>query len=94
MRDLLFFASISIIAYCLCFTGLSLYYYRLRSRLKGQSFDVMVKHLGINYRYKEMNNGFTRYKWRKGWITIRADFDETLISYHEKTFFEQFGRTV
>ena len=40
--------------------------------------------------YKEYGNGITRYKWKKGWITMKADFDKTGIAYNEKAMFAYF----
>ena len=52
------------------------YFYYLQSRLRDANLAQFKSKLGKNYHYKVLSGRTVRYKWRKGWITIRAIFNE------------------
>ena len=52
-----------------------LYCQRLKKDLKDADLKLFIFRLGNNYQYKHISKEKTRYKWAKGWVTIRANFD-------------------
>jgi hypothetical protein len=47
----------------------------LKIKLNNKDINGFRETLGQNYYYKKMLNGFTRCKWEKKWIRIKANFD-------------------
>jgi hypothetical protein len=49
---------------------------KLRQQLINADLKTFKKTLGNNYRFKTYDNGYTKYKWSKGWIVVKAEFDK------------------
>ncbi len=64
------------------------YYYYLRRKLKNATLDNFKAILGTKYQYRLIHTKATRYKWYKGWVIIRATFDDTgkLVSEDKPEF--------
>lgn len=56
--------------------------------LKGSTVSDFVRVLGSNFRCRLVYTGAIRYKWTKGWIIIRATFDDEgrLLDISHKSF--------
>ena len=52
------------------------YYFYLRIKLRNASLDTFIKVLGDSYQQRIIYEGVYRYKWYKGWIVVRATFDQ------------------
>jgi hypothetical protein len=64
-----------------------IYYFRvLRLNLLGQNLEFFKQFLGVGYQFRYTVDGLRRYKWQKGWYTIRASFDDSgnLIGSNKK----------
>ena len=53
-----------------------LYVLKLKNLLKNGDFNRFVHVLGENHQYRPRFNGLVRYKWSKGLVVIKANFDE------------------
>jgi hypothetical protein len=53
-----------------------IYIVRLQRMLENGDLSLFLEVLGPRHKMRQLANGIERYKWKKGWITIRADFDE------------------
>ena len=73
----IFFLVLSLLLVGVIYKGLSfLYFQRLKHKLKDGDIDTFKKLLGQNYQYRDLYNGLTRCKWFKGWLVIKANFNE------------------
>ncbi|CAN5791133.1 hypothetical protein BH11BAC4_BH11BAC4_08490 [soil metagenome] len=87
MPDFLLWILYGFISWGLYNLIVSIYFLEKGNHLKGQLLEVFIKRLGKKYKCKELGAGITRYKWKKGWIIIKADFDEALRACNEKAVF-------
>ena len=77
METLLLYFYLTLFIFLFYKTATVLYYrYYLRTKLQNASLKKKKKILGSGYQFKTIYNGATRYKWVKGWIKIRATFDD------------------
>ena len=48
----------------------------LSRKLRNANLFRFKKALGNYYQIKTLTTGFTRYKWSKRWLMVKADFDK------------------
>lgn len=53
-----------------------IYFLNLKAKLKHADLNTFTKVLGENHKHRLQFNGLIRYKWSKGWVIIKANFDE------------------
>lgn len=53
-----------------------IYYLRLRQKLKGGSISDFKEVLGSKYFLRPMYSGLIRYKWKKAFVVVKANFDD------------------
>ena len=87
MRSILLISAVAFVIWIIYNSLQTLYVIRLERELKKQDLKTYIEKLGTDHRYRDLGNGFIRHKWKKGWMVIKADFDEAMISYNEKFIF-------
>ena len=83
MRIILLIVAFTIVIWIVYNSILTFYAFKLERKLRKQKLEKFIEMLGSGHKYRDLGNGSIRRKWKKGWITIKADFDEALISYNE-----------
>jgi hypothetical protein len=48
----------------------------LRKKLQSANLDMFKDLLGNRYQFKHISDGIRKYKWFKGFVTIRGSFNE------------------
>ena len=89
-------AIIILVSICILLVGLGivfsfLFFKKLKRNLENADFGTFKKELGNNYKYKVFSSGLTRCRWSKGWISIKADFDEKGKLINEKISYKVWG---
>lgn len=74
-----------------------LIYLYLGKKIGSKDLDAFIDYLGTDYKYKYLSNGDKRYKWKKGIIIIKGNFDEDgklIVNKPEPFVFFSFHTTV
>lgn len=53
-----------------------LYFFFLKAKLRNGNLNTFTRIIGENYQHRPQFNGLIRYKWSKGWVNVKANFDE------------------
>lgn len=76
MHQLIRWVILPVIGFFLLYKLLTIWYaYRLKRQLENASLPQFKETLGEHYHYKNMFNDTWRYKWKKGWIIVKGNFD-------------------
>ena len=83
MPKLIFYIS-TILCLWAIYRALPFLYFQKLKTMKNGNLETFKNKLGDTYQYKTLYNGLIRCKWHKGWVVIKANFDEegNLISNH------------
>lgn len=53
-----------------------LYFLIIKAKLRKGDLTTFTQVIGENHKHRPQLNGLMRYKWSKGWVNVKANFDE------------------